>query len=460
MSSLLTAYLEFFGLKRRPFSLLPDPEFLYWSPEHTRADAMLKYSMETCAPITVITGEIGSGKTTLLREMLRTMEDKVTIGLVSNTQGGQKELMQWVLMSLGLQLEHSAGYVQMFQQFQNFLIDEYAAGRHTILIFDEAQNFEIETLEELRMLTNINADTDPLLQVILVGQPELANKILDPRLVQFAQRVAAEAHLKNLSEEEVKKYILHRLKVAGSNVQVFADNAFGRIYHGSHGTPRLINQICEYALVYAYSMDKKVIDAETIDLVLADRTVLAVSPAKQPVTESSTFVSRNAERPNVKLVEPLRLDQEHHEELRATRPEGPRRNQNAKLRVQKKPAQEATGRIEPRILPKVEKQPVVDQTIDEALPVHAHSLDASEPELPENSDGEYSPSLDILHRAERALGPKGARVQNDLVADNYVEKQTSKIETLTTKQPDGKVTKLKDVHTDGVAPKFPGAERR
>ena len=173
MTSTLRIYNDHFGLAERPFTLLPDPDFLYWSESHTRAYAMLEYGMLTHAPITVITGEIGAGKTTLLRHLLRSLPEEFTVGLISNAQGNRGELLHWVLMALGVPTETNATYVQLFAQFQDFLIEEYAAGRRTMLIFDEAQNLSLETLEELRMFSNINADKDELIQLVLVGQPEL-----------------------------------------------------------------------------------------------------------------------------------------------------------------------------------------------------------------------------------------------------------------------------------------------
>ncbi|HVL16977.1 MAG TPA: AAA family ATPase, partial [Gemmatimonadales bacterium] len=190
--STLRIYNEHFGLTERPFTLLPDPDFLYWSESHARAYTMLEYGMLTHAPITVITGEIGAGKTTLLRHLLRTLPEEFTVGLISNAQGNRGELLHWVLMALGVPTDGNATYVQLFAQFQDFLIEEYASGRRTMLIFDEAQNLSLETLEELRMFSNINADKDELIQLVLVGQPELRDLIAQPRLVQFAQRVAAE----------------------------------------------------------------------------------------------------------------------------------------------------------------------------------------------------------------------------------------------------------------------------
>lgn len=271
MTSTLNIYNEHFGLRERPFTLLPDPDFLYWSENHTRAYSMLEYGMLTHAPITVITGEIGAGKTTLLRHLLRTLPEEFTVGLISNAQGNRGELLHWVLMALGVPTDNNSSYVQLFAQFQDFLIEEYAAGRRTMLIFDEAQNLSIETLEELRMFSNINADKDELIQLVLVGQPELRDLIAQPRLVQFAQRVAAEYHLPGMSMEQVQAYIAHRLAVAGANHEIFTPAACEYVHRASRGIPRLVNQICDYALVYAYTDALATVDAAVIEQVVTDR---------------------------------------------------------------------------------------------------------------------------------------------------------------------------------------------
>jgi type II secretory pathway predicted ATPase ExeA len=271
MTSTLRIYNDHFGLAERPFTLLPDPDFLYWSEIHTRAYAMLEYGMLTHAPITVITGEIGAGKTTLLRHLLRSLPEEFTVGLISNAQGNRGELLHWVLMALGVPTETNASYVQLFAQFQDFLIEEYASGRRTMLIFDEAQNLSTETLEELRMFSNINADKDELIQLVLVGQPELRTLISQPRLVQFAQRVSAEYHLPGMTAEQVAGYIAHRLAVAGASREIFTPAACECVHLASRGVPRLVNQICDYALVYAFTDGLDKVDASVIEQVVTDR---------------------------------------------------------------------------------------------------------------------------------------------------------------------------------------------
>jgi len=271
MSDSLTIYTEYFGLSERPFTLLPDPDFLYWSEAHSRAYAMLEYGMLTHAPITVITGEIGAGKTTLIRHLLRTLPDEFTVGLISNAQGNRGELLHWVLMALGVTTDMNASYVRLFSQFQDFLIEEYAAGRRTILIFDEAQNLSLETLEELRMFSNINADKDELIQLVLVGQPELKAVIGSPRLAQFAQRVSAEYHISGMSSETVLDIGAHRLRGAGAAREIFTPAACECVHLASRGIPRLVNQICDYAMVYAFTDGLERVDAGVIEQVVTDR---------------------------------------------------------------------------------------------------------------------------------------------------------------------------------------------
>ncbi|MFN6979852.1 MAG: ExeA family protein, partial [Gemmobacter sp.] len=207
MGSTLDIYTSLFGLRERPFSLVPDPDFLYWSLPHRRAFAMLEYGLVSRAPVTLITGEIGAGKTTLLQQLLRALGSEVRVGLIANAQGDRGELVRWVLHALGQPAPQGADYVELFGQFQNYLIAEYAAGRRVVLIFDEAQNLSRESLEELRMYTNINTGKDELLQLVLVGQPELRDTIRRPDLVQFAQRVTSSFHLPAMDAETVRGYV-------------------------------------------------------------------------------------------------------------------------------------------------------------------------------------------------------------------------------------------------------------
>ncbi|MBM9596186.1 ExeA family protein [Roseitranquillus sediminis] len=263
-------YTEFFGLSERPFTLLPDPDFLYWSDQHKRAFAVLEYGILTRAPITLITGEVGAGKTTLLQTLLRSIDDDVTVGLISNAQGGRGELISWVLSALDVEVPPGMDYVAMFRLLQEFLISEYADGRRVILIFDEAQNLSMEGLEELRMLTNINSNKDELLQLVLVGQPELRQMVMRPELRQFAQRVAANFHLPKMDEDTVRAYVTHRLRVAGGSGGEFDDDACELIAEATGGVPRLVNQLADIAMVYAWTQETPTVTRDTVDLVLAE----------------------------------------------------------------------------------------------------------------------------------------------------------------------------------------------
>lgn len=270
MGQPLDLYTAHFGLRERPFSLVPDPGFLFWSDTHARAFSMLEYGILTRAPITLITGEVGTGKTTLIHQLLDSNREDVTIGLIANAHGDRSELLRWVLMSLGQTADHNAHYVDLFGQFQTYLVAEYAAGRRVVLIFDEAQNLTRDVLEELRMFTNINSGKDELLQLIIVGQPELRDIVLRPDLKQFAQRVAASFHLPEMGHDGVAAYIRHRLHVAGASADIFEDGAIAAIYDVTRGIPRLINQLCDLALVYAFTMDSQTVPRSVIDQIMKD----------------------------------------------------------------------------------------------------------------------------------------------------------------------------------------------
>lgn len=271
----LNIYTDFFGMKERPFSLVPDPEFLFWSKPHSRAFSMLEYGILTRAPITLITGEVGAGKTTLLHHLLKTVPDDVRIGLIANAHGDRGELLRWVLLALDQPALPSENYVDLFGRFQQYLIDEYAAGRRVILIFDEAQNLSRESLEELRMFTNINTNKDELLQLVLVGQPELRDIVRRPDMRQFAQRVSSAFHLPAMDAQTVRGYIRHRLSVAGGSPDVFSLPAADLVHEASGGVPRLVNQLCDFAMVYAYTKGVSKVSRLTVQQVLDDGVFFA-----------------------------------------------------------------------------------------------------------------------------------------------------------------------------------------
>ena len=278
MTSTLDIYTSFFGLTERPFSLVPDPGFLYWSALHKRAYTILEYGILTRAPITLITGNVGTGKTTLLHHLLHSVGDDVRVGLIANAHGDRGELLRWVLLALAQPAGPQETYVDLFGRFQAYLISEYAAGRRVILIFDEAQNLSRESLEELRMFTNINANKDELLQLVLVGQPELRDVIRRPDLTQFAQRISAAFHLEPMDGATVRAYIRHRLAVAGARENIFSTAACDLIFANTGGVARLVNQSCDLSLVYAFTKNARHVNQITVQQVLDDGVFFAMRP--------------------------------------------------------------------------------------------------------------------------------------------------------------------------------------
>jgi type II secretory pathway predicted ATPase ExeA len=272
-------YENFYGFREKPFSLLPDSGFLYLSSKHRIALTLLEYGLLNQAGFTVISGDIGTGKTTLIRQLLNQIDPNIKVGLISNTHQTFGDLMQWI--ALAFELPHQGkDKVTLYRDFMDFIIREYGQGRRTVLIVDEAQNMSAETLEELRMLSNVNADKDQVLQVILVGQRELRDTLRRPDLIQFAQRIGVDYHLEPLTEAETREYIRHRCQTAGGKVDLFSDQACARIYQSTGGVPRLINLLCDTALVYGYAEQHDKIDAELINEVARDKQSGGLFPSK------------------------------------------------------------------------------------------------------------------------------------------------------------------------------------
>jgi general secretion pathway protein A len=269
-------YEAFYGLREKPFSILPDPDLIYWGHNHLLAFAMLEFGVRNSAGFTVITGEVGSGKTTLLRYLLRKLDPRIAVGLLSNTPRGTDGLLQWVMMSL--KQPYEASYPVLFERFHQFLRNEYTKGRRTVLIIDEAHNLGFDALEELRMLLNINADKNQFLQIILVGQPQLKDILRSPQLLQFAQRVSSDYHLRPLKADEVAKYIDYRLGAVGARTRLFSDEACLMIADASLGIPRTINILCDTALVYGFASSAPQIGADLVAHVLADKKEFGVLP--------------------------------------------------------------------------------------------------------------------------------------------------------------------------------------
>ena len=270
-------YESFYGLKEKPFSMLPDPGFLYLSKKHQKALTLFEYGLMNHAGFCVISGEIGSGKTTLLRKLLENMDRNISVGMITNTHQGFGELLDWVLSAFDIH-EKGLNQVEKHQRFVDYLVEQYAAGKTTLLIVDEAQNMAADKLEELRMLSNVNSEKDQVLQIILAGQPELKDTLGLPELKQFVQRIAVDYHLGSLDEEDTCAYIDHRLLVAGAEDAVFTEEASRLIYKYSGGTPRLINLLCDTAMVYGFADQQAVIDEDLVAEMLIERMQNSLVP--------------------------------------------------------------------------------------------------------------------------------------------------------------------------------------
>ncbi|MDP6435848.1 MAG: AAA family ATPase [Gammaproteobacteria bacterium] len=275
-------YEQFYGLSEAPFALLPDPSFLYLSKDHGMALTLLRYSILNKQGFTVITGEVGSGKTTLINRIMEELDDDITVGLINFTHNSFGELSEWVLMAYGLEYRNKTK-VEIYDDFVRFLIEEYRKGQRVVLIIDEAQNMGPRTLEEVRMLSNVNAQKDYLLHLIIVGQPELRATLQRPELRQLTQRVSVFYHLGQLSLLEAKAYVEHRLHCAGGDKNLFSAEAIEKIWQGAHGVPRVMNTLCDLALVYAFSSKQNFIDSAVVDEVLEDRSRMGLQAAPEPL---------------------------------------------------------------------------------------------------------------------------------------------------------------------------------
>ena len=257
-------YLKYYGFTKKPFNLVPDPEFLHFSNKHKLAYSLLEYGVYEQSGLTVITGEIGSGKTTLLRYLLKKISyQSLVVGLIDNTHEAWGDLSTWIATAFNIKYE-GQDKAKLYRDIQHYIIKQYAAGKRVLLIVDEAQNMSEATLEELRLLMNINCGSDLLLQIILVGQPELLDTLVKPSLTQLAQRVSVEYHLECLSVDETYEYILHRIQAAGCSRQIFDQEAINEIYNCTGGVPRLINVLCDNALVYGYALSIEIITKNII----------------------------------------------------------------------------------------------------------------------------------------------------------------------------------------------------
>lgn len=265
-------YAEYFGLKENPFSLSPEPRYLFMSEHHRDALNCLIYGIKEKKGFVLLSGGIGLGKTTICRSLLDSLDDSVETALIFNTAVSEMDLLETVLTEFGVRIRKDAKTKKAYIDALNkFLLKNYAAGKTAVILIDEAQNLSYGVLEQLRMLSNLETEQEKLLQIILIGQPELRTTLLQPALRQLNERITVRCSLEPLSPPEVRAYIDHRLKVAhGPGALSFTSSAINLIYNFSEGIPRRINALCDRALLIAYTKSVGKITRKIIRLAMTD----------------------------------------------------------------------------------------------------------------------------------------------------------------------------------------------
>ena len=263
-------YTEFFGLNEKPFSITPDPRYLYLSRRHADALAHLIYGISESGGFIQLTGEVGTGKTTLIRSVLEQLPEKAEIALILNPQLSAREFIENICEELRMPIPAGGSLRALIASLNRQLLEAHAQGRRIVLIVDEAQTLGPELLEQVRLLTNLETSTQKLLQIILIGQPELRDLLGRPEMRQIAQRITGRYHLQPLSRAETAAYVRHRLRVAGCQTAIFTANALRELYRRSKGIPRLINVVADRALLAAYTQDRIRVDGRLVRLAASE----------------------------------------------------------------------------------------------------------------------------------------------------------------------------------------------
>ena len=263
-------YEEFYGFKEKPFQIVPNPAYLYRSEKHDKALTYLEYGLRENVGFILLSGEVGSGKTMLVNYILTGLESNADVAVISNTNVSPGQLLVMILNEFELPSENISK-AEALDMLNRFLIKRYGERRQVLLIIDEAQHLAPEALEEVRMLSNLHGDEQPLLQIIIVGQPELVSKLKRPALRQFAQRIAVSFHLTGLDRADTGKYIAFRLQKAGGRPDLFTEHAVDRIFELSGGIPRSINLVCQAALVYGFADEAERISQDIVNQIAEDK---------------------------------------------------------------------------------------------------------------------------------------------------------------------------------------------
>lgn len=263
VKKLTIMYEQYFGLNSKPFTITPDPRYLFMSDRHTEGLAHLLYGVTDSGGFIQLTGEVGTGKTTLIRALLEQLPKKIEIALIMHTQISAREFLKEICNELKIKIIGTS-IIDIVNSLNQYLLEQYSNGRRVILLVDEAQNLSTDVLEQLRLLTNLETAQKKLLQIILIGQPELREVLEKNNLSNLAQRITARYHLQPLSRLETDLYIDHRLKISGAMAPIFSKKAKKEVFKFSSGIPRLINVICDRALLGAYGIGSIEINREII----------------------------------------------------------------------------------------------------------------------------------------------------------------------------------------------------
>jgi putative secretion ATPase (PEP-CTERM system associated) len=304
-------YVYYYGFKEKPFQINPDPNFLYLSPNHDHALKYLEYGIERNIGIILLTGEVGSGKTTLVQYLRRQIGENLDLAVLSNTNLSADELLSCILIELGIETD-TTGKAHHLNLFKNYLKSLDTERRRVILVIDEAQNLPKDALEEVRMLSNFQADDGLPLQIFLIGQPELRTILKSPGMHQIRQRIAVNYHLDGLNREETRNYIEYRLTKAGAARNPFTPEAVDLIFKSASGIPRSINILCDSALLYGFAEEVETVDADILSSVLSDLNL-------QPFVQRETREDRHRikESPAIALRQAAEKRDRNPEETKA-----------------------------------------------------------------------------------------------------------------------------------------------